>query len=148
MEASAPLPRICGPAGDAMVRALSLLRGGGAAAAAAAAAARSPSAAARSPSAAAAAGCCVVLRALPAVETHLVLSQAGGHTVTDDVERLLSDDHLEVRTEALLYLTRHSNVDPLALIEQVGDYHDFSIQASMIALSVSVTPPPGGISPS
>ena len=64
MEASAPLPRICGPAGDAMVRALSLLRGGAAAAAAAAAAARSPSAAA-------AAGCCVVLRALPAVDADL-----------------------------------------------------------------------------
>ena len=63
MEASAPLPRICGPAGDAMVRALSLLRGGAAAAAAAAAA--------RSPSAAAAAGCCVVLRALPAVDADL-----------------------------------------------------------------------------
>ena len=62
MEASAPLPRICGPAGDAMVRALHLLRGGGAAAAAAAAA---------SPSAAAAAGRCVVLRAPPALDTEL-----------------------------------------------------------------------------
>jgi len=62
VEAAAPLPRICGPAGDAMVRALHLLRGGGAAAAAAAAA---------SPSAAAAAGRCVVLRAPPALDTEL-----------------------------------------------------------------------------
>ena len=62
-----------------------------------------------------------------------LLSQAGVTTVKGDVERLLRDPHLEVRTEALLYLTRHSNVDPLALIEQVGDYHDFSIQASLIA---------------
>ena len=64
MEAAAPLPRICGPAGDAMVRALHLLRGGGAAAAAAAAAAPSPSAAT-------ATGRCAVLRALPALDTEL-----------------------------------------------------------------------------
>jgi ATP:ADP antiporter, AAA family len=62
-----------------------------------------------------------------------LLSQAGVQTVLGDVERLLRDPHLEVRTEALLYLTRHSNVDPLAIIEQVGDYHDFSIQAALIA---------------
>ncbi len=62
-----------------------------------------------------------------------LLSQAGVQTVMGDVERLLRDPHLEVRTEALLYLTRHSNVDPLAIIEQVGDYHDFSIQAALIA---------------
>lgn len=62
-----------------------------------------------------------------------LLSQAGVTTVMGDVERLLRDPHLEVRTEALLYLTRHSNVDPLALIEQVGDFRDFSIQASLIA---------------
>ena len=62
-----------------------------------------------------------------------VLSQAGLQSVTADVEELLADPHLEVRTEALLYLTRHSNVDPLTLIERVGDYHDFSIQAALVA---------------
>ena len=62
-----------------------------------------------------------------------LLSQAGITTVKTDVERLLADPHLEVRTEALLYLTRHSNADPLELIQQVGDFHDFSIQASLIA---------------
>jgi len=71
VEAAAPLPRICGPAGDAMVRALHLLRGGGAAAAAAAATAAVAAAAAASPSAAAAAGRCVVLRAPPALDTEL-----------------------------------------------------------------------------
>ncbi len=38
-----------------------------------------------------------------------------------------------MRTEALLYVTRHTNTDPLTLIEQVGDFPDFSIRASMIA---------------
>lgn len=62
-----------------------------------------------------------------------LLSQAGITTVKTDVERLLADPHLEVRTEALLYLTRYSDADPLELIQQVGDFHDFSIQASLIA---------------
>ena len=66
VEASAPLPPICGPAGDAMVRTLHLLRGGGAAAAAA-----------LSPSAAAAAGRCVVLRAPPALDTELSAALLG-----------------------------------------------------------------------
>ena len=62
-----------------------------------------------------------------------LLSQTGVHAVTGDVERLLADPHLEVRTEALLYITRHSDADPLALIERVGDFREFSVQASMIA---------------
>ena len=62
-----------------------------------------------------------------------LLAEGDVAAVKGDVERLLADSHLEVRTEALLYLTRYSNVDPLALIAQVGDFHDFSIQAAMIA---------------
>ncbi len=62
-----------------------------------------------------------------------LLSQGDADAVKGDVERLLADPHLEVRTEALLYLTRYVNVDPLALIAQVGDFHGFSIQAAMIA---------------
>ena len=46
---------------------------------------------------------------------------------------MLHDPDLEVRTEALLYLTEHGNVDPLASIESVGDFEDFSIRASMVA---------------
>ena len=65
MEAAAPLPRICGPAGDAMVRALSLLRG----------------AAAAAPSLSAAAGRCVVLRALPAVDSELRAALLGARVV-------------------------------------------------------------------
>src|SRR4029453_16397377 len=48
-------------------------------------------------------------------------------------ERLLYDPHLEVRTEALLYLMQHEHVDPLERIEQLGDFPDFSLRASMAA---------------
>ena len=76
MEAAAPLPRIDGPAGDAMVRALHLLRGGDGAEALAA----SSSSAAAAPSAAAAAGRCVVLRALPALDTELRAALLGARS--------------------------------------------------------------------
>ncbi len=62
-----------------------------------------------------------------------VLSNVDLRVARSEVEGLLRDPHLEVRTEALLYLTRHWDVDPLELIEQVGDYEGFSIQAAMIA---------------
>ncbi|MEP7117019.1 MAG: Npt1/Npt2 family nucleotide transporter, partial [Acidobacteriota bacterium] len=62
-----------------------------------------------------------------------LLARSGVDDVREEVERLLRDPHLAVRTEALLYLTRHTDADPLALIERVGDFSDFSIQASLIA---------------
>lgn len=62
-----------------------------------------------------------------------LLSQANVRTVVPEVEKLLRDPKLEVRTEALLYLTRTSSVDPLTLIESAGDYEGFSLQAAMVA---------------
>jgi AAA family ATP:ADP antiporter len=62
-----------------------------------------------------------------------LLSRTNVLSVRREVEKLLRDPHLEVRTEALLYVTRHTNSDPLTLIEQVGDFPDFSIRASLIA---------------
>jgi ATP:ADP antiporter, AAA family len=49
------------------------------------------------------------------------------------VERLIYDPHLEVRTEALLYLTQHTAIDPLDRIEQLGGFADYSIRASTVA---------------
>ncbi len=71
----------------------------------------------------------------PEVRTHAValLSSAKVLSVSREVEKLLRDPSLEVRTEALLYMTRHANTDPLTMIEQLGDFPDFSIQAAMIA---------------
>ena len=49
------------------------------------------------------------------------------------MERLLRDPDLGVRTEALLYLTYHTHVDPLELIEGVGDFPDFSVRSAIVA---------------
>ncbi|MEZ5418287.1 MAG: hypothetical protein R2708_13190 [Vicinamibacterales bacterium] len=62
-----------------------------------------------------------------------LLSQHDAPGLRPDVERLLGDPSLEVRTEALLFLTRTTTIDPLTVIEQVGDFEAYSIQASMVA---------------
>ena len=61
------------------------------------------------------------------------LSAAGDVTVRGTVEKLLRDPHLDVRTEALLYLSRHDHVDPLTRIEELGDFADFSVRAALVA---------------
>lgn len=62
-----------------------------------------------------------------------LLTRAGDATVKREVERLVRDPHLGVRTEALLYLSEFDHGDPLQRIEALGDFEDFSIQASVIA---------------
>lgn len=62
-----------------------------------------------------------------------LLARDGAPSLTPAIERLLYDTHLEVRTEALLYLTQHAHVDPLERIEQLGDFPDFSLRAAMAA---------------
>jgi AAA family ATP:ADP antiporter len=61
-----------------------------------------------------------------------LLNRAGDTTVRAKVEALLRDPHLEVRTEALLYLALHTHLDPLACIERLGDFADFSIRAALV----------------
>jgi len=62
-----------------------------------------------------------------------ILNAADDTEVADRVEGLLLDPHLEVRTEALLYLSRHRHQDPLLRIEELGDFADFSIHAALVA---------------
>jgi AAA family ATP:ADP antiporter len=62
-----------------------------------------------------------------------LLARVESPSMTPEIERLLYDPHLEVRTEALLYLTQHAHVDPLERIEQLGDFTDFSLRAAMAA---------------
>ena len=61
------------------------------------------------------------------------LAAAGDKTVLATIERLLYDPSLDVRTEALLYLTHHAHIDPLERIEALGDFPDFSIRSAMVA---------------
>jgi ATP:ADP antiporter, AAA family len=62
-----------------------------------------------------------------------ILAASGDRTVRPDVEGLLRDPDLNVRTEALLYLTHHAHVDPLELIQEVGDFADFSVRSAVVA---------------
>ncbi len=62
-----------------------------------------------------------------------LLAAAGDKTVLPQIEGLLKDPYLEVRTEALLYLTHHAHVDPLERIQELGDFEDFSIRSAFVA---------------
>ena len=62
-----------------------------------------------------------------------ILSESGDKTVRPEIERLLRDPELNVRTEALLYLAHHAHVDPLELIQDKGDFADFSVCSAVVA---------------
>jgi HEAT repeat protein len=62
-----------------------------------------------------------------------VLNSAGDKSARALVASLLHDDHLDVRTEALLYMTRHDHIDPLEYIQQVGDFADYSVRSAIAA---------------
>ncbi|MGH9331613.1 MAG: Npt1/Npt2 family nucleotide transporter, partial [Vicinamibacterales bacterium] len=75
----------------------------------------------------------------PAIRRRVVslLSAAGDRSAQAEVEPLLADPDLDTRTEALLYLTRHFGIDPLARMEEAGDFADFSVRAGMVAFLAS-----------
>ena len=50
------------------------------------------------------------------------------------VESLLTDSSLEVRTEALLYLARHADVDPLTRVQDLEGFTDASIRGAVISV--------------
>ena len=62
-----------------------------------------------------------------------ILSQTGDKSVRPEIEALLRDPDLNVRTEALLYLTHHAHVDPLELMRGEGDFADFSVSSAVVA---------------
>ncbi|HET7217278.1 MAG TPA: Npt1/Npt2 family nucleotide transporter [Vicinamibacterales bacterium] len=66
-----------------------------------------------------------------------LLRAAGDREIAETSVRLLADADLGVRTEALLYLTQEMHVDPLAQIQKLGDFEDFSIRAGMAAFLAS-----------
>src|SRR5258707_14059193 len=49
------------------------------------------------------------------------------------MQRLLRDPELSVRPEALLFLSHHGRIDPLTVIEQLGDFPDFSVRSAVVA---------------
>jgi AAA family ATP:ADP antiporter len=66
-----------------------------------------------------------------------LLRTAGDRAIGETAVALLKDPDLAVRTEALLYLAREMHVDPLAQIQQLGDFEDLSIRAGMAAFLAS-----------
>ncbi len=62
-----------------------------------------------------------------------ILSESGDKTVRPVIEPLLRDADLNVRTEALLYLTHHAHIDPLELMQDEGDFADFSVSSAVVA---------------
>jgi AAA family ATP:ADP antiporter len=69
-----------------------------------------------------------------------LLNAAGDKTIETQATALLKDPDIGVRTEALLYVTRRMGADPLRLLEQVGDFEDFSIRAGLGAFLASPGP--------
>jgi AAA family ATP:ADP antiporter len=61
------------------------------------------------------------------------LAAAGDHGSSTAIRPLLKDPSPAVRTEALLYMSRRGDFDPLQTIEELGDFEGFSIRASMAA---------------
>jgi len=53
--------------------------------------------------------------------------------VLPQVEQLLRDPDLNVRTEAMLFLAHHAHLDPLTTIEGLGDFADFSVRSAVVA---------------
>ncbi len=69
-----------------------------------------------------------------------LLRAAGDRQIGEQAVNLLQDPDLAVRTEALLYLSREMHVDPLAQIQKLGDFEDYSIRAGMAAFLASPGP--------
>ena len=62
-----------------------------------------------------------------------VLDSSGDKHARALIAPLLKDEHLEVRTEALLYMSRHDNVDPLDHIKELGDFAGYSVRSGIVA---------------
>jgi AAA family ATP:ADP antiporter len=69
-----------------------------------------------------------------------LLSADGDRAIAGVAGEMLHDPDAGVRTEALLFLSRELAVDPLARIEELGDFPDFSIRASMAAFLANPGP--------
>jgi AAA family ATP:ADP antiporter len=62
-----------------------------------------------------------------------LLNDAGDLEILPQVEKLLGDGSLEVRTEALNYLAVHAGRDPLTILSAVRDFPDYGLQGAVVA---------------
>jgi AAA family ATP:ADP antiporter len=61
-----------------------------------------------------------------------LLNDAGDLEILPQVEKLLADESLEVRTEALHYLVVHAGRDPLTLLSTEHDFPDYGLQGAVV----------------
>jgi len=66
-------------------------------------------------------------------KTIAVLDEVGDKDARTLVANLLKDEHIGVRTEALLYLSQHDHIDPLEQIEAGGDFEEYSVRSGIVA---------------
>lgn len=66
----------------------------------------------------------------------LLLNDAQDTTVARRIDALLEDEDLGVRAEAMRYLARHANLDPLARVGELGGFADYSIRSAVVAYLV------------
>lgn len=62
-----------------------------------------------------------------------MLGDAGDLKILPQVERMLGDESVEVRTEALNYLVVHTGRDPLSLIPTDAEFKDYSVPGLLVA---------------
>ncbi len=60
-----------------------------------------------------------------------LLNDAGDLKILPQVEKLLADESLDVRTEALHYLVVHGGRDPLTLLSAERDFPDYGLQGAV-----------------
>ena len=63
-----------------------------------------------------------------------ILAEAGERSCCRGPRSCCGDPAIEVRTEALLFLARHSDTDPVARVQDLGDYPDSSVRAALVAV--------------
>ncbi len=62
-----------------------------------------------------------------------ILSASHDTSILPTAEGMLKDPDIAVRTEAMLYLVHHAHVDPLLLLQELGEFKDFSIRSAVAA---------------
>lgn len=62
-----------------------------------------------------------------------LLNDASDTTVVRRIDALLTDEDLDVRVEAMRYLARHANLDPLTRVGEPGAFADYAIRSAVVA---------------
>jgi ATP:ADP antiporter, AAA family len=69
-----------------------------------------------------------------------LLNETGEPTAIEEVRRLVHDEDLATRTEALLYLSRHAGIDPVAAVRELHEFPEHSVRASIAGFLASPGP--------